>query len=95
MPPSGAREGGIFKGARVFLYGEILIKEGILEKNVYKEGIIGEFSVKKIFFIRKIPRVESFRGFTHHASVPFTGGGTNKITSNKEIIDGYKFVFPY
>ena len=71
------------------------INRGILEKNAHIEGLCGKFSVKKIFFIRKIPRVESFRGFTHHASVPFTGGGTNKITSNKEIIDGYKFVFPY
>jgi hypothetical protein len=43
-----------------------------------------EFSVKKIFFDRKIPRVESFRGSIHHTSVPLEDRGVRTI--NKEVL---------
>jgi hypothetical protein len=49
-----------------------------------KEGYYWWFSVKKIFFGRKIPRVEPGRAFTHHASVPFTGGGRSHRKNNKK-----------
>jgi hypothetical protein len=52
-------------------------------------GDYWKFSVKKIFFIRKIPRVEPGRAFTHHASVPFMGGGSVNTTKHKS--DEVKF----
>jgi hypothetical protein len=56
-----------------------------LEKNGHKEGFSWEFSVKKIFFGRKIPRVEPSRASIHGTSVPWMGGGilTNQKTYRK------------
>jgi hypothetical protein len=54
------------------------IKIGILIKNDHKEGVCWKFSVKKIFFIRKIPRVEPGRASIHGTYVPGMEGGANR-----------------
>jgi hypothetical protein len=54
------------------------IKRGGVGKNANIEGLCGKFSVKKIFFIRKIPRVEPGRASIHGTYVPWMEGGIRK-----------------